>query len=159
MLKLVPLLSPTTATKILENSKLMKIIEDIKSDKYTFAEQLSIVEAMHPAVRREIVQNIAGLDSSLLMTFKEQIFIVDSLLRSILNGEADEDEFGISLKDTLNLSTRLTQIMLKDLPKIYSLDRIQKQERALLKVMEKNFTREQQELFLIELEKIEHTHD
>ena len=159
MIKLVPLLSPTTPAKILENSKLMKILQDIKSDKYTFEEQLSIVEAMHPAVRREIVQNIAGLDASLLMTFKEQIFIVDSLLRSILNGETDEDEFGISLKDTLNLSTRLTQIMLKDLPKIYSLDRIQKQERALLKVMEKHFTREQQELFLLELEKIEHTND
>ena len=137
----------------------MKILQEIKSDKYTFAEQLSIVEAMHPAVRREIVQNIAGLDASLLMTFKEQIFIVDSLLRSILNGETDEEEFGISLKDTLNLSTRLTQIMLRDLPKIYSLDRIQKQERALLKVMEKHFTREQQELFLLELEKIEHTND
>ena len=72
----------------------MKILQEIKSDKYTFEEQLSIVEAMHPSVRREIVQNIAGLDASLLMTFKEQIYIVDSLLRSILNGETDEEIFG-----------------------------------------------------------------
>ena len=49
----------------------MKILQEIKSDKYTFEEQLSIVQAMHPAVRREIVQHIAGLDASLLMTFKE----------------------------------------------------------------------------------------
>lgn len=134
-------------------ANIQSLIQDIKSDKIKPEDQLRLVEAMHPTVRREIVQKIAGLDTSLVLTFKTHVGMVEDILKSIMDGS--KDEFDISLKDTLALSTRLTQIMIRDLPKIYNLAKIQKQEQALLSVMEKHFTRSQQEEFLKELERIE----
>lgn len=136
-------------------ANIQNLIQDIKSDKIKPEDQLRLVEAMHPTVRREIVQKIAGLDTSLVLTFKTHVGMVEDILKSIMDGS--KDEFDISLKDTLALSTRLTQIMIRDLPKIYNLAKIQKQEQALLSVMEKHFTRSQQEEFLKELERIEMT--
>lgn len=121
------------------------------------ATQMAIVMAMSPAARRDMVAKIAGLDASVLMTFKAQISLVDTVLRRIVGEDGTElqEDGSLSLKDALNLSLKVTQIMVRDLPKIYSLDRVQRQEEALRRVMETHLTREQQEALLEELEKIE----
>ena len=82
---------------------------------------------------------------------------VDTVLRRIVGEDGTElqEDGSMSLKDALNLSLKVTQIMVRDLPKIYSLDRVQRQEEALRRVMETHLTREQQEALLEELEKIE----
>lgn len=133
------------------------VIGALKNDMLPQATQMAIVMAMSPAARREMVAKIAGLDASVLMTFKAQISLVDTVLRRIVSDDGTElqEDGSLSLKDALNLSLKVTQIMVRDLPKIYSLDRVQRQEEALRRVMETHLTREQQEALLEELEKIE----
>ncbi|MNQ56373.1 hypothetical protein D3C85_704940 [compost metagenome] len=121
--------------------------------------QHAIVAAMAPAVQREVVSRIAGLESSVLMTFKQQIQLVDSVLRRIVNPDGtatgDSKELGVSLKDAMNMSLKVTQVLTRDLPKIYTLDRIQKQERAMQIFMERHMDRKQQEKYLAVLQGIE----
>ena len=124
-------------------------IQAILTDEISVHDQLRIFEAMSPSVRREIVNKTAGLEASLLMTFKEHVALVDSIVKYIAEGE--KTDYDISLKDALAISVRLTQIMVKDLPKLYNIERIQKQEQALIKVMRNHLTREQQDAFLEEL--------
>jgi hypothetical protein len=133
------------------------VIGALKQDMLPHETQMAIINAMSPAARREMVAKIAGLDASVLMTFKAQIHLVDTVLRRIVgeDGTVLQEDSSLSLKDALNLSLKVTQIMVRDLPKIYSLDRIQRQEEALRRVMESHLTRGQQEALLEELEKIE----
>lgn len=136
-----------------------EVIGALKQDLLPMQVQMQIVNAMSPAARREMVAKIAGLEASVLMTFRQQITLVDTVLRRIVNDDgtvtSTAEDYDIPLKDALNLSLKVTQVMVRDLPKIYSLDRIQKQEEALRRVMESHLTREQQESLLEELEKIE----
>ncbi len=136
------------------------VIGALRQDMLPADVQLALVNAMSPSARRDMVSKIAGLDASVLMTFKQQISLVDTVLRRIVNEDgtvtANSEDYDIPLKDALNLSLKVTQVMVRDLPKIYTLDRVQKQEEALRRVMEKCLTRDQQEKVLLELEKIEH---
>lgn len=136
-----------------------EVIGALKQDLLPVEVQLQIVNAMSPAARREMVAKIAGLEASVLMTFRQQITLVDTVLRRIVNDDgtvtATAEDYDLPLKDALNLSLKVTQVMVRDLPKIYSLDRIQKQEEALRRVMETCLDRDQQERLLEELEKIE----
>lgn len=126
------------------------------------AEIVELFNNLSPAMKRDIVAQVAGLDASILLTFKRQVEMVDAILGKMISNQNtltgfNEEDTGISLKDALGMSIKLTQMMIKDLPKIYNLERIQRQERALLSVMEKCLTKEQQEEVLLELEKIEKT--
>lgn len=136
-----------------------EVIGALKQDLLPLDVQMQIVNSMSPAARREMVAKIAGLEASVLMTFRQQITLVDTVLRRIVNDDgtvtATAEDYDIPLKDALNLSLKVTQVMVRDLPKIYSLDRIQKQEEALRRVMETHLNREQQEALLLELERIE----
>ena len=136
-----------------------EVIGALKQDLLPLHVQMKLVNAMSPAARRDMVAKIAGLEASVLMTFRQQIQLVDTVLRRIVNEDGtvtpNADDYDIPLKDALNLSLKVTQVMVRDLPKIYSLDRIQKQEEALRRVMEAHLDREQQETLLLELEKIE----
>lgn len=135
------------------------VIAALRQDLLPTEVQLELVNAMSPTARRDMVSKIAGLDASVLMTFKQQISLVDTVLRRIVNEDgtvtASSEDYDIPLKDALNLSLKVTQVMVRDLPKIYTLDRVQRQEEALRRVMEKCLTREQQEQVLLELERIE----
>jgi hypothetical protein len=135
------------------------VIGALKQDILPSDVQLAIIESMSPAARRDMVSKIAGLEASVLMTFKAQIKLVDTVLRRIVNDDgtvsASAEDYDIPLKDALNLSLRVTQVMVRDLPKIYTIDRIQRQEAALRQVMETHLTRPQQEALLEELERIE----
>ena len=136
-----------------------EVIGALKQDLLPLDVQMQIVNSMSPAARREMVAKIAGLEASVLMTFRQQITLVDTVLRRIVNDDgtvtSTAEDYDIPLKDALNLSLKVTQVMVRDLPKIYSLDRIQKQEEALRRVMETHLDRGQQEALLLELERIE----
>lgn len=120
--------------------------------------QLAIVEAMSPNTRRAIVQQIAGLDASVLMTFKQQINLVDSVLRRVVTPEGQAissgNDLGISVKDAMNMSLKVCGMLTKDLPKVYSLARVQRLEQALLNVVE-TLPKVMQDQVLAELEKQE----
>lgn len=135
------------------------VIGALRQDLLSSDIQRSIIDAMSPSARREMVAKIAGLEASVLMTFKQQIQLVDTVLRRIVNPDgtvtATAEDYDIPLKDAMNLSLKVTQVMVRDLPKIYTIDRIQKQEEALRRVMETHLTRPQQEALLAELERIE----
>ncbi|CAD5377348.1 hypothetical protein OF001_U20275 [Pseudomonas sp. OF001] len=137
-----------------------EVIGALKQDLLPLDVQMQIVNSMSPAARREMVAKIAGLEASVLMTFRQQITLVDTVLRRIVNDDGtvtpSAEDYDIPLKDALNLSLKVTQVMVRDLPKIYSLDRIQRQEEALRRVMETHLSRDQQEALLLELERIEH---
>jgi hypothetical protein len=140
-------------------SSVEDVIGALRQDMLSYQVQERIIEAMSPTTRRDMVAKIAGLEASVLMTFKQQIQLVDTVLRRIVNSDGtvtpNADDYDIPLKDALNLSLKVTQVMVRDLPKIYTIDRIQKQEEALRRVMESHMTREQQEAVLLELERIE----
>lgn len=141
------------------SDSVQEVIGALKQDLLPLDVQMQIVNAMSPAARREMVAKIAGLEASVLMTFRQQITLVDTVLRRIVNDDgtvtSTAEDYDIPLKDALNLSLKVTQVMVRDLPKIYSLDRIQKQEEALRRVMETHLDRDQQEALLLELERIE----
>jgi hypothetical protein len=120
--------------------------------------QLAIVEAMSPNTRRTIVQQIAGLDASVLMTFKQQISLVDNVLRRVVTPEGQAipsgSDLGISVKDAMNMSLKVCGMLTKDLPKVYSIARVQRLEQALLNVVE-TLPKVAQDTVLAELEKEE----
>lgn len=131
----------------------------LKQDLLSLEAQEQLIEAMSPSAQRHIVMKISTLDTSILMTFKKQIQMVDAVLRRIVSPDGtvigDPEEMGMSPKDALNMSLRLTQVMTRELPKLYTIDRIQKQEEALRTVMQRHLTREQQDELLQELESLE----
>lgn len=131
----------------------------LRQDLVTYEDQERLLNAMTPSVQRSLVAKIAGLDASVVLTIKKQIQLVDTVLRRIVSEDGtilpSSEDYDISLKDAMTLSHKVSQMVLRDLPKVYGIERIQKQEEALRRVMEKHLSREQQEAMLAELERIE----
>ncbi len=129
--------------------------EDMLSPEIEF----EIFEAMSPGTQRAVVSQIAGLDASVLMTFKQMLTFVETVLRRVVKPDGTKavagDDLGVSVKDAMNMSIKVTQVLTRDLPKIYTLERVQKQERAFQLVMQRHMDREQQSFFLQALEEIE----
>lgn len=121
--------------------------------------ELELFEAMGPNTQRTVVSRVAGLDASVLMTFKEMLTFVQTVLRQIVRPDGSKNTEGgnydLSVKDAMAMSIRVTQVMTRDMPKIYTVERIQKQERALQMFMERHLDREQQGLYLKYLQQIE----
>jgi hypothetical protein len=119
---------------------------------------IMMVERMNPSIKREIVQKIAGLDESVLMTLKSQLELVDSCLRRVVNADGSAKESGAALgitpKDAINMSIKVTQVITRDLPKVYATDRIQRLEASMFEVIETLMTKEQQEAVLQRLEQL-----
>ncbi len=121
--------------------------------------QLELIEAMTPAVRRQLVAQFAGLDASVVMIFKEQVALISNVTRRIINPDgtlvADgERSLNISVKDAMNMSLKVVGMMTKDLPKVLTLGRVQRQEQALLQAAEL-LPPDLQDQFLVNLEKLE----
>lgn len=121
--------------------------------------EMELFEAMGPNSQRTVVSRIAGLDASVLMTFKQMLNFVQTVLRQIIKPDGTKNteagNIDLSVKDAMAMAIRVTQVMTKDMPKIYTVERIQKQERALQMFMERHLTREQQSLYLKYLQQIE----
>lgn len=135
------------------------VIAGLKEDMIPAEVQHSILAAMTPGMQRELVARISGLDASVLMTFKQQLQLIDTVLRRVLNPDGTKNSAGaeldVSVKEAMNMSLKVTQVLTRDLPKIYTLERVQKQERALLLFMERHMDRKQQEKYLELLQDIE----
>lgn len=120
--------------------------------------QLQMVEAMPASVQREVVNKIAGLDSSVLMTLKHQMHLVDSVLRKVISDDGTvktpDQRIDISPKEAMNMSIKLTQVITRDLPKMYKVERVQRLEKALFQVVETLLTKEQQDAVLTLLQEL-----
>lgn len=131
----------------------------LRTDLLSDQKQHDLIEAMSPSVQREMVLRMSSLDGSVLLTFKKQLKLVDTVLRRLVSEDGtpmpSAEDCDLSLKDAMAMSLKVTQIMVRELPKVYTIERIQKQEEALRRVMERHLTREQQEDLLRELEEIE----
>jgi len=129
-----------------------EVVTGLRNDMVPNDVQQMIVESMSPSVQRELVAKIAGLEASVLMTFKNQIQLVDAVLKRVVNPDGSKSLAGegmdISVKEAINMSLKVTQVLVRDLPKIYTIDRIQRQERALLMLIERHFDKEAQENYL-----------
>lgn len=118
--------------------------------------QEELFHCMNPSVQRSMVSEASGMEAGVLATFKSQLNMVDAILRRTFNEDGTlalgQEDLGIEPKDVLNLSLKVTQMMVRELPKVYSMDRVQRMEGALLKVMSEHLTRDQQEAFLAALD-------
>lgn len=124
----------------------------------TQAEALELFAAIPSETMRILVQKASGMDASFLLTFTRQVQLVEAVLNQLVYpdgrlkpGAADAD---ISIKDALTMSARVSQMMLRDLPKLYTVDRIQRMERAIGDVMEQHMTPEQQSMVLTRLQEL-----
>ena len=116
-----------------------------------------ISEAPLDAIR-EATHKTSGMNESLLVTMARQISLIDNVVKNMVTSTGQlrpgiEDQ-GIKLKDALDLSLRMTQTMMRDLPKLYEMDRLQKLEEALGGVMEEMLTEEQRKAVLDRLREI-----
>lgn len=94
-----------------------------------------------------------------ISTFKSQMSLVDSMMKQMFQYdgtpvEGSEEAMGMSRKDLLNLWMKLNQMMTRDLPKVYTMERIMNLEESLGKVMEELLTEEQQAAVLERLSKM-----
>lgn len=119
---------------------------------------LKMVEAMPATVQRELVNKIAGMESSVLMTLKHQLHLVDSVLRRVIGEDGrvitSDERIDISPKEAMNMSIKLTQVLTRDLPKMYKVERVQRLEEALFKVVETKLTKEQQDEVMLLLHEL-----
>lgn len=119
---------------------------------------LDLINALPPETLRVLVQKVSGTDASFLLTFTRQVQLAEAVLNSLVYPDGrlrpEAAEIDISLKDAMAMSSRITQMMLKDLPKLYNVDRIQRLEQAMGDVMEQHFTAEQQNAVLVRLQEL-----
>lgn len=111
-----------------------------------------LLDAMNPSLQRELVNDLAGLDASILMTLKAQLQLVDAVLRRVVNPDGSPtphtNDTEITPKEAINLSLKVTQMLTRDLPKLYTADRYQRMEETLFALVESKLTKEQQNAFL-----------
>lgn len=123
-----------------------------------YSDILKIVEALPAEHLRELVRKVAGTDESFLLTFKKQVALVDAVISQLVDQNGNlkprANELDISLKDALTMSNRTSEMMVKHLPKLYTVDRIQRLERAIGDVMEQHMTVEQQQHVLERLQEL-----
>ena len=119
---------------------------------------ISFLEKLPQETLRTIVQRVAGTDTSFIMTFTKQVKLVDAVLNSIVYPDGrlkpQSEDLDISLKDALRMSLDISKVMVRDLPKLYGMDRVQKLEQALADVMESEMTAEQRDKVLERLSEI-----
>lgn len=119
---------------------MQRVIVGLQTDMLPVACQAEIVEAMSSTIQRELVYRIAGLDSSILLTFKTQMELIDAVLRKVVKPDGSRNDEGkhldISVKEALNLSLKLTTAMSQHLPKIIKVEKVQRMENALFEVVE-----------------------
>lgn len=134
------------------------VIGALRQDLLPADVQERLFNNMNAAVQRNLIAEASGLDAGILATFKQQLHLVDSILRRTFNNDGSlatqaDENIGMSPKDILNMSLKVSQMMVRELPKVYSMDRVQKMESALLKMMAEHLTADQQHAFLKEMDK------
>lgn len=117
-----------------------------------------LLKSLPDTSRRDFLTKHTGLNSSVLDTVQTQVTLIDRILKNTFNDDGTisdrADAIGMEPKDVLNACLKVSQIMSKDLPKIYTMKRITEMEQALFKVIDKHMTPEQRDEFIDELEKV-----
>ncbi|MGB2102990.1 MAG: hypothetical protein ACPHVN_00055 [Luminiphilus sp.] len=121
--------------------------------------QKMLWDNMGPGIRREVISKEGSMDTMVISTFKSQMSLVDSMMKQMFQYdgtpvEGSEEAMGMSRKDLLSLWMKLNQMMTRDLPKVYTMERIMNLEESLGKVMEELLTEEQQAAVLERLSKM-----
>jgi hypothetical protein len=125
------------------------LIMNLKNDMLPEEIQMDVIDAMSPSAKRALVMQIAGLDASVLVTFKQQLSLIDAVTRRVVTPEGiaiNGHGLDISVKDALNMSMKVIGILVKDMPKVINLARVQRLEDSLLKVVETLPKQQQQEV-------------
>lgn len=122
------------------------------------AQLTPLINSIPRETMRKLVYSYAGMDASLFLTLKQQVTLVDRILANLVTPDGQlrpipEDMPSISLKDAVMMSTRVTQMILRDLPRVYNLEKVAKMEIALGNVMERHLSPSQQAEVLAELER------
>lgn len=111
---------------------------NLKHDMLPECIQMEIIDAMSPAAKRALVQQMAGLDASVLVTFKSQLKLIDAVCSRVINPDGtprNNHGLDISVKDAINMSLKVVSMLVKDLPKVLTLSRVQRLEDSLLEVV------------------------
>lgn len=115
--------------------------------------QQQLFDMFSATVRRAIVQKAAGLEASVVVTFKEQLALIDKVTRKVISPDGtlnpEAKALDISPKDAINMSLKIVGMMTRDLPKVISLARVQRKENALLEVIQQLDEETQQKVLLL----------
>lgn len=136
---------------------IMELMVQLKNDMLPECIQMEIIEAMSPASKRALVQQMAGLDASVLVTFKAQLKLIDAVCQRVINPDGSPRQnhgLDISVKDALNMSMKVIGMLVKDLPKVLTLSKVQRLEDALLEVVH-SLPKDKQDEVLLLLEESE----
>ena len=128
------------------------LLMNLRNDMLPDCIQMDIVEAMSPSTRRAIVAQMAGLDASVLVTFKQQLKLIEAVTSRVVTPEGlpiPGHNLDISVKDAMNMSMKVISMLVKDMPKVITLARVQRLETSLLKVVESLPKDKQDEVLLI----------
>lgn len=147
-----------TASSAAPDDLTQEVIKLISTQRISNSQIQQIIEAIPTETLRELVRKVAGTDESFLMTFKKQVALVDAVINQLVDKQGNlkprAEEVEITLKDALTLSTKVSEMMVRHLPKLYTVDRIQRLERAIGDVMEEFMTAEQQQAVLLRLHEL-----
>ena len=160
-----PLLPPgveplgTASLRRHANSAVAIVREGIAKGEVSDDEIEYILRAIPRTRMRKLVYEYAGMGASLLMTLNKQSALVDAVLSQLVDPEGhlvpqNDDYTGMSLKDAMNMSLRNSQLIMRELPKVYDVARIQRLEMAIGEVMEKFMTPKQQAKVMERLEEL-----
>jgi hypothetical protein len=142
-------------------NNVISLISDLKAGFVKEHEIEAILNAIPRDIMRNKIYQYSGLDASFLATLKQQIRLIDTVVSQMIHTDGTlkpaSSEFDMSLKDVLNLSAKVTQMMLRDLPRIYNLERVAKMEQAIGDIMEEYLSPELQDKVLRRLEELSAT--
>lgn len=136
---------------------IQELMIQLKHDMLPEVIQMEIIDAMSPSTKRALVSQMAGLDASVLVTFKAQLKLIDAVCQRVINpdGTARKDHgLDIGVKDALNMSMKVIGMLVKDLPKVLTLSKVQRLEEALLEVVH-TLPKDKQDEVLLLLEELE----
>lgn len=117
-----------------------------------------LTEAFPESLRRELVYRWSSMEKSILVSLKEQLTVVDTIIQSFMTddgGVVSGTRNGMTAKDAVNMSMKLASIFAQHLPKLVKADKVQRMENALFKVVETSLTPEQKQKVLAELEEMD----
>ncbi|QBJ04442.1 hypothetical protein HOV23_gp131 [Pseudomonas phage Lana] len=115
------------------------LMTNLKLDMLPDGIQADIVAVMSATTKRQLVQQMAGLDASVLVTFKQQLALIEAVTSRVVSPEGlplQGHGLDISVKDAMNMSMKVIGMLVKDMPKVITLARVQRLENSLLKVVE-----------------------
>lgn len=152
-----PLSTLSTATHA--NASLTALKQAVENGTISDADLTSLLQSVPRERMRKLVYEYMGMGASLFTTLTKQVQLVDTVLSQLVSPDGTlkpppAEGLVISLKDALSLSIKNTQMILRDLPKVYSVERVQRLEMAIGDVMDKFFTPEQQAVVLERLEEL-----